>query len=178
MVVLSLIGILLAVGVPTLGSLGQINRRAATTNEIVAALQAARSEAVKLNQRVTICKSKNGADCDNAGRWDEGWIIFSDANGDRVVNGGDRLLRVQEKFDDNQLAVVARDNNNLLVYDFTFTSRGLPKALNGTSLSGAFSICSYNSSDTVVDSRAVILSLSGKVRSSKTSAKIACPASP
>ncbi len=87
----------------------------------------------------------------------------------------DCLLRVHEGFIDNQLTVKGVDSNSAAITSFTFTSRGLPKANNGSSQSGVFSICSLNDTGNTIRSRAVVLSLSGRVRVSDNAAVISCP---
>ena len=185
MITLAIVGILLVVGVPSLKTFMQGNQLIATTNELLSALHVARSEAIKLNTRVSICESSDGETCSKTGSWKNGWIVFVDGN---VVNPGDLpgdlvntgkpcskpdtdcLLRIHGAISDKLLSVSAAN-----VSSFTFTSRGLPKAANGASQAGVFSLCSFDSSDNVIDSRAVILSFAGRVRVSDNQAVISCP---
>ncbi len=182
MITLFIVGILLAVGVPSLKTFMQSNQLVASTNELLSALHVARSEAIKLNSRVTICESSNGTSCSNTGDWKDGWFVFVDSNGDLAgtgavcaATGTDCLLRVHDGFNDNQLAVTGLDNNAAAVRSFTFSSRGLPKANSGAAQSGVFSICSLDSDGNTINSRAVVLSLSGRVRVSDNAAVITCP---
>jgi len=160
----------------------QGNQLIASTNELVSAIHVARSEAIKLNSKVSICSSSNGTSCSGSSSWKEGWIVFVDANGNLAGTGAactaintDCLLRVHDGFNDNQLTVKGVDSNNAVIASFTFTSRGLPKANNGSSQSGVFSICSLNDTGNTIRSRAVVLSLSGRVRVSDNTAVISCP---
>ena len=185
MITLAIISILLMVGVPSLKTFMQGNQLVAATNELVSALHVARSEAIKLNRRVTVCESSDGALCDTTGSWNNGWIVFVDPNTGLASTGAactatntntDCLLRVHDGFTDNQLTVSGVDPNSAVVSSFTFTSRGLPKAVGGAPQSGVFSLCSLDSSATsTVASRAVVLSLSGRVRVSDNPAVISCP---
>ncbi|MCW8942695.1 MAG: GspH/FimT family pseudopilin [Gammaproteobacteria bacterium] len=187
MITLFIVGILVAVGVPSMRTFMQNNQLIATTNELVSAIHVARSEALKLNKRVTICVSDNGKSCISSEKWALGWIVFVDANDDRVGTGvkcsaaadvnTDCLLRVHDAIDDPQLSVSGTyDSNSADIEWFTFTSRGVPKDTSAYQ-SGTFSICSFDSSNTVINSRAVVLSLSGRVRVSDNAA-VSCPASP
>jgi type IV fimbrial biogenesis protein FimT len=188
MITLFIVGILLAVGVPSMRTFLQNNQLIATTNELVSAIHIARSEALKLNKKVTICVSADGKSCVSSEKWAQGWIVFVDANDDRVGTGvncsavadvnTDCLLRVHEAVDDPLLSVSGTyDSNAADIEWFTFTSRGVPKD-RGASQSGVFSICSFDTSNSVINSRAVVLSLSGRVRVSDNAAVISCPASP
>ena len=190
MITLAIVGILLMVGVPSLKTLLQGNQLIASANELISALHVARSEAIKFNTRVSICESSDGKTCAITGSWKNGWIIFVDGNGvppgDLVGTGAacvadantDCLLRIHDAISDNLLSVAAVDAGGISVSSFTFTSRGLPKAANGATQSGIFSLCSFDSSDNVINSRAVIVSLSGRARFSDNQAVISCPLTP
>jgi type IV fimbrial biogenesis protein FimT len=73
---LTVAGIVLAVGVPSYQNIVRNNRAAANANELVAALTIARSEAVRRGDRVSICRSTDGATC--GADWADGWIVFVD----------------------------------------------------------------------------------------------------
>jgi len=187
MITLAIVAILLTVGVPSLKTFMQQNQLVAASNELISALHVARSEAIKLNTKVSICSSTNGTSCSTSSSWQNGWIVFIDGNGATPGNLSgtgiactnmttDCLLRVHGAFKDNQLTVSGLDNNNAAITAFTFTSRGLPKVVSGASVSGVFNICSLDNSGSTFASRAVILSLSGRVRVSKNAAVISCPA--
>ena len=182
MITLFIVGILLTVGVPSLKTLMQGNQLVAASNELVSALHIARSEAIKLNSRVSICESSNGSKCTTTGNWENGWIVFVDANGGLDNTGApctaintDCLLRIHVGFPGNELTVSGVDASSAAINAFTFSSRGMPKTLNGTAESGTFSVCSLNSSGATIGSRAVVLSLSGRVRVTDNAAVISCP---
>ena len=182
MITLAIVAILLTVGVPSLKTFMQGNQLVASTNELVSALHVARSEAIKLNAKVSICSSSNGTSCSGSSSWKEGWIVFVDADGDLngtgvacAAIGTDCLLRIHAGFNDNQLTVKGVDSNNAAITSIIFTSRGLPKAGNGASKSGAFSLCSLNDTGNTIRSRAVVLGLPGRVRVSDNTAVISCP---
>jgi len=181
---LAIVGLVVTMGVPSLKTFMQSNQLIASTNELISAFHIARSEAIKLNTRVSICESSDGATCTETGSWKNGWIVFVDGNGATpgdLLNTGspcsapdtDCLLRIHGAISDKLLSVEAAN-----VSSFTFTSRGLPKAANGASQSAVFSLCSFDSSNNVIDSRAVILSFAGRVRVSDNPAVISCPAAP
>jgi type IV fimbrial biogenesis protein FimT len=192
MITMAIVAILLTVGVPSLKTFMQGNQLIAATNELVSALHVARSEAIKLNKKVTVCASADGKKCANSKDWAQGWIVFVDAeaggDGDQKGTGvscssvvdvnTDCLLRVHSAIDDKSLSVSGiYDSNAADIEWFTFSSRGLPKNA-GSPQSGVFSVCSFDSSNTVINSRAVVLSLSGRVRVSDNAAVISCPAAP
>jgi type IV fimbrial biogenesis protein FimT len=63
MITLAIVGILITVGVPSMQNFIQGNRLIAASNELLSALNIARSEAIKLNAQVSLCESNNGSTC-------------------------------------------------------------------------------------------------------------------
>src|SRR5882672_3874940 len=93
--------ILLTIGIPSFRYVTNSNRIAAEINGLLGDMQFARSEAVKEGIPVSVCVSSNSTACDgvNVTTWQNGWIVFSDANNDAAVDGGnDVVLRVQKPF--------------------------------------------------------------------------------
>jgi len=63
-----------------LHALIQENRMVAEVNLFVAALQLARSEAVKHGRRVVLCPSMDKMNCGNSSAWTYGWMLFASDN--------------------------------------------------------------------------------------------------
>ncbi len=72
------------------------NRSTGLANDLVAALNLTRSEAVRRGADVSVCASSDGNSC--ASSWAQGWIVFvdSDENGSRDtgVGSSEAVLRV------------------------------------------------------------------------------------
>ena len=181
MSMLAVVSILVSIGLPMMNVFFDSNRMISNTNDLVAGLNIARSEAIKQQIRVTLCQSADSASCTGSGQWEDGWIVFQDPNGNATVDGGERILRLNAGVDGGQVTIRSNDVGNLIANSVSFTSRGLPKALNGGSQSGTFRICDkrglkVNADGTTTVARGVNLSLSGKVRSTNQLAEIAsCP---
>ena len=94
MATLVVVAILATVGVPSFQNLMKDNRRTTQINELVSAMNLARSEATKGNGAVAFCPSTDGATC-GGGTFDAGWIVFINLDGDSppAVDGGERILR-------------------------------------------------------------------------------------
>jgi len=86
MIAVALLAILTALALPSFRSFILNNRLAGQANEIVAASQLARSEALKRGVDVTVCSSKDGQTCD--GDFNEGYIVLADPG------GADEVIRV------------------------------------------------------------------------------------
>lgn len=97
LIVITVLAIVVGVGVPGLRELVLNNRQAGAVNELITALQMARSEAISRNVAapavVSVCASSNGTGC--TGTWSDGWIIYRDANGPAAINVDEVLRAVQ-----------------------------------------------------------------------------------
>jgi type IV fimbrial biogenesis protein FimT len=92
MITLALVAILATVGVPSFIDFIANNRVIVQTNELVGALNLARSEAVKRGARVTVCRRATDTSCGDT--WNNGWLVFVDAGAAGSVDTGDEVLRV------------------------------------------------------------------------------------
>ena len=79
----------------------QETRMTAAVNQLMGNLSLARSEAIKRNAMVTLCKSNNGISCSDEAAWREGWIIFADENNNQQVDTGDTVIHVQQGLEKN-----------------------------------------------------------------------------
>jgi type IV fimbrial biogenesis protein FimT len=98
MMVLTIAGVLAALAAPAMNTFIQSNRLATTTNDFIAALNLARSEALKRGTNAGICKSDNGSTCTATGTWSSGWIVFVDGDnsGAGAWTASDSLVRAHE----------------------------------------------------------------------------------
>ena len=84
MITLTVIGILVAAGLPSLANLVRDQRIKTATSDVFVSPIYARSEAIKRNDRVVVCAANSTIDgCANSSNWAAGWIVFldTDANG-------------------------------------------------------------------------------------------------
>ena len=96
LVTVTIAAILAALAVPNFRTLIVSTTLTSQANEFLTMIAYTRSEAVKRNARVTMCKSSNGNDC-TPGTWAQGYIVFTDsASGGTVgvVDAGDTVLKV------------------------------------------------------------------------------------
>jgi len=96
MITLGVAGVLLAVAFPNFTQMIQGQRLKTQTNDTLAAIIYAKSEALKRRSTVTVCAMKTNVDnqCGSSvSEWANGWIVFNDVNGDGVVSIDDEVLR-------------------------------------------------------------------------------------
>lgn len=77
MVTISIAAIVLMMAVPSFSAAMLSNRLTGFANTFVASAQLARSEAIKRNAAVTLCRSANGTTCATSGGWEQGWVILA-----------------------------------------------------------------------------------------------------
>lgn len=104
-IVMLIIAILAAIGVPTYQYVTTSSRMSSELNALLGDLQYARSEAVRQGQTVTVCIADQTTPpyaCAAAGTsdWSQGWLVFSDVGATQNYDSGagDVVLRVQNAF--------------------------------------------------------------------------------
>jgi type IV fimbrial biogenesis protein FimT len=99
MIVCSIVAILLVVGVPSFKYVTTANRVASEINGLVGDLQFARAEAIKQGLIISVCATNDGLACLTSGSsWQTGWLVFTDSGTAGIIDGTDKVLRVQRSF--------------------------------------------------------------------------------
>ncbi len=159
MIVLAIAVIITTIGVPSVMGTIASNRVSSAGNKLVTALNLAKSEAIRTNSAVVLCKSPNGATCVNSADWGTGWILFYDTNDSGQVDADERIIRIQGALHDS--------------LRFTFKTGDLIRFRpNGRARNGRF--CFRNSFDEA-RSKAVVITHVGRFRT-ETQATSACEA--
>ena len=183
LVALSIAAILLAVGVPSFRSTIASNRLTSTTNDLVASLAQARSEAIKRGVRVTVCISSNGADCATTGSWEQGWISFVDITRSGTTAAVDTPGSPVD--DDVVLAVTQRAASTTSIQGsaevaqyVSFSSDGTTRNMLGTSQTGTLRVCEPSSALTNANrAREIDVSPVGRLSTiTPTNIAASCPA--
>lgn len=165
---MSVIAILATVAIPAYSNMLASQRLASQSNTFLSALHFARSEAIKRNGRVVVCKSSSGEDCDASGGWHQGWIVFDDANNNASLDAGESLLRrgtaLAEGF--------SMTGNGPVEAYVSYTPLGLTKKTSGAFQAGTITLCQVAAS--VGEARQIVISITGRPRIDKTTAT-SCP---
>ncbi len=95
MVTVTIVGIVLMIGVPSMGQFRQNSRMTSTANDLHSSFHLARTEAARAKTNITICASADSMDATPTcgGEFEDGWIVFEDNDGDIVVDNGEAILR-------------------------------------------------------------------------------------
>jgi len=153
--------VLLLVAAPSMSAIINSVRLTSATNEFVAHVQMARTEAIKRNSRVVLCKSADGATCTASGGWEQGWIVFHDANNNGLADSGEPILARQSALSGR---LRATGNQNVSKY-VSFSSNGAAKLVDGAFQAGTLTLCRQSAASN--EARQIILSSVGRPRVQK-----------
>lgn len=178
MITLVVVSVLLGIGVPNFRSFIQNSRITSQSNELVGVLATARSEALKRNLAVVVCRSADPTagtpvcTVGGSGTWETGWLVFVDKNNNNsfAAADGDTLLKVYPVLTGNN---TLRGNSAALVDFLTFNRSG------ATTLAAAatphhFKLCDTRGPNSA---RAIVLEPTGRPRIDRLStfATLTCP---
>ena len=158
LVVSAIAAALVAVAVPSFAGFLATQRSSSTVSRFVASLNLARSEAIKRNARAVLCKSADGNTCLSDGAWDQGWLVFHDANNNAQHDPGEELV-----LQSAGLAAGYRLSGNFHVSRYvSYSANGSAKLLSGAFQAGTFTLCPPQGSG--VTPQKIILSGTGRPR--------------
>jgi len=167
LVVVAISALLLALAAPAFNGLLSAQKSTALVGAFMDSLNFARSEAIKRGGRAVLCKSANGTGCSSSGSWDQGWIVFYDANNNAAFDPGEDLLQQRGATPGLRL------NGNAQVASYvSYSTSGTAKLVSGAFQSGTFSLCPDPANAAAV--RLIVLSSTGRARSKNGSASD-CP---
>lgn len=93
LVAITIAGILLAIALPSFEGTILRNRLSTSTNQLIAGVSLARSEAIRSTQGASICPSADGASC--GGEWDDGLLVWADRDNNDVVAASEAVRYIQ-----------------------------------------------------------------------------------
>ena len=130
-ITVAVLAIALGIAIPSFQGITNRNRLSAITNEVVAAMQLTRMEAIRRNQRVVMCPSTNGTTC-SGGNWMRMIVREADAAGEVIrefqFTGRGLAIKSSSNVDDNN--------------QIAFTSSGFARVGGTTNAAGGLSVCS------------------------------------
>lgn len=130
LVTLVVLAIITTIALPSFQSIIQTNQARAELADFASYLQAARAEAIREGQIITVCGSTNGTACSGtADVWEKGWIIFTDTNGNQSVDVGETVLKVGQSFSTTDTL-----RSNASLKGLSFNREGFALGLNGNTI--------------------------------------------
>lgn len=161
MVVLALVGAIPVLATSAFSAILNSSRINSGAEAIFNSLHLTRSEAVKRNSRVVMCKSSTGLECTDAGDWHQGWIVFHDANNNGEVDADEDIV-----YRELALTTQLKLSGNGPVKDYvSYGPTGKTKLVSGAFQAGTFTVCLQSGG--VSDARLVVINSSGRPRLDK-----------
>ena len=162
LVTLAIIGVLAAMAVNSWRQVAATLRLNTHASGFLAHFHLARSEAIKRNGRVVICKSAQAQDCEKTGGWEQGWIVFHDANGNGVRDGDESVIKRGNALPPGWRIV----GNQTVSRYLTFNPTGNTILSSGAFQAGTISMCRESATET--DARQFVINAVGRPRIEKT----------
>lgn len=160
-VVLAVVGVLSALAAPTFAAVVRNSRITASTNDLLATLHLARSEAVKRGRRVTVCTSRDQVTCVPNIHWHNGWLVFEDLNGNALREADEPSIYVAPARPQGLRITAGSQMANYISYVPT----GATRLINGGLQPDTLTVCLEGSG------RRIVINVAGRAR---VTDRIAC----
>ncbi|AEG92621.1 type 4 fimbrial pilin-like protein [Ramlibacter tataouinensis TTB310] len=158
---LTVAAVTVAVAIPSFRSVADARKLDGAAMAMFSTLSLARSEAIKRNAPVVLCKSADGMVCAGSGGWEQGWITFHDGNNNALVDHGETVIQKA-----HAVGSGIRFSGNLQVARYiSFSALGAPRTVSGAFQAGTLTACQRR--DGAANAKQVILSATGRARLSK-----------
>jgi type IV fimbrial biogenesis protein FimT len=155
-ITLALVGVTLALGLPSFGSLLADKRLRVETDALFHAVHLARKSSIVRRHVVSLCPSVDGLSCNPAYDWSQGWIVFANADRDDPPQVDENEPIISRHAVDGTVQVLANRKG------FTLRSTHL-RATNGT-----FVVCDRAGR---AEPRALVVSYTGRPRVARSDSR-------
>jgi len=155
-IIIAILGITMAIAAPGLSTMISNNRISSNASDFAAALQLAKAEAVARLNPVIVCKKNAGSTgCIGGGDWSQGWIVFSDDNGNGGVDGGanEAILLVHDALNSR-----ISFGGSTTEVDSSITFR--PSGTSSVTTTGVLIICNDDQFDS--SARGILVTITGR----------------
>ena len=155
MVTLLITAILAGVALPNFIDMVDANAIASQSNYFTTTINLARSEAIKRNTPVLICK-RSALACSTSANWEDGWIVFADSDGDETLDSGEEI----RYFDPLRSSYTLRDESGTLNW-LAFQANGRAQRNNISPFAGVvLRLCAADAN--TATSRAISINSAGQ----------------
>lgn len=152
MIVLAIASILITSAVPSFSQMLSRNQQLTQLHILFKHLHLARSEAIKTNSRILLCKSSNGIQCTKNAQWSDGWIVFSDKDKNNKLSSNEQITYSYQALPNNlSLQYRGRNSANYITY----------YADGRSSTNGTFTLCNHATDN---QPKGLVISRTGRIR--------------
>ena len=92
---IAIAAILCGIGARSVSGALESARAAGARADLLESLLQAGSRAALAGNRAVLCPSRDASDCSDDEDWSGGWLVFMDANANRELDPGERVVRLQ-----------------------------------------------------------------------------------
>jgi type IV fimbrial biogenesis protein FimT len=168
MMTLTIASVIMAIAIPNFRDFIKNSRMSGASNDLLASLQLARTEAIKRRHSVAVCPSANpsaAVPACAASFNGAGWVVWDDIDSDRAIDGGEPVLGRHDAL-----------NSSLATFESTNVVAYQPSGFLGVNQTNFVLICDDRSNAQLGNSyfkRAVAISKTGRASVRRTTEEIA-----
>ena len=137
LVVMALVAVLAGIAAPAMSRLRQQHRMQAQAEALFSSLMLTRSEALRQQQRVTVCVRTPDDRCALAGPWTPGWMVFVDTNANAQRESQELVLQKHEALS----AGFTLKGNGPVSRFVSYGLEGRSQTISGAFQSGTLTLC-------------------------------------
>jgi type IV fimbrial biogenesis protein FimT len=156
--VLAVTALLASMAAPSMTDAIDSVKLSAASNDLLSGLHLARSEAIKRNSPVVLCKSADGVSCASTGGWEQGWIVFHDANNNSLREPSETIILRELPLS----ASLRLTGNQHVARYVSFAPSGATKLVGGGFQAGTLTVC--RQSQLGGEARLIVLNAVGRPR--------------
>ena len=138
MAVVAIVAVLAALAVPQAMAWRRQQQLQAQARTFMHTLQWARSQALVLRKRVTMCSSADGQTCARSGGWQQGWLVFEDDNASAARESAKRVLQRVGPLPEG----IWGSGNSLVSRYVSYQAEGRGQTISGAFQAGTIRWCS------------------------------------
>jgi len=143
LVVMALLGLMVSLAAPALSGLRQRHQLQAEAEGFFNSLVLARSEALRRQGRVSLCARASDGECDLQGRWQQGWLVFVDANGNARRDAQEPVLEVHPALPEPMRLSVSSTSPSY----FSYGPEGRSLSTTGAFMAGTWQFCRLSAAE-------------------------------
>ncbi len=153
MLTVLLLAVVFAIGIPGFQNSARNARMTSSVNELITAMQLARSEAVKRRGPVVLCvgvaDGTPDEGCDVSGSWADGWIVFADADNSGTLTDGDEVVLRRGALTETGTIQTLTATTDQIADAIVYDPSGFPRPYADGTSGGVILFCDDRASDAV-----------------------------
>lgn len=143
--VLTMLTILVTLAIPSFRAMIQNNQSTSVTNELVSALNLARSEAIKRGISVSVCAATDSTFSACGSNWNNGWLTFTNNNEDSNFTDSTEILLKAGQITGSGISITTTP----VVGIATYQSTGFPLSTSNLIFNISATGCTGNNANTI-----------------------------